>query len=717
MNVCIKQHDMRDCAAACIASVAAYYRIGVPIARIRQYACTDKQGTNVAGILRAAERIGLTAKGVKGPASALSQIPLPAIAHIKIQNGDSIYYHFVVIYKVCRNRLRIMDPGIGSLEWKNFSDFEAQWTGVLILLEPADTYHPFNEKQSVSSRFWALVHPHRNVMVQSFVGALCYTVLGLSTSIYIEKITDYVLVGGNSHLLNLLSIIMLVILVLQIIMSVMQNVLMLRAGQLMDGTLILGYYQHLLRLPQSFFDTMRIGEITSRISDAAKIRTFVNTTAIGILVNVLILILSLSVMFFYYWKLALLVLAVIPLFVVLYWISDKWNQRTERKVMEDAAALESQLVESLEATKTIKQFGLEEYEGIRTENRFVKMMYSVYSSAKNGIFASVSSESLSRLFTILVLWAGCYFVMDGYMTAGELMSFYALIGYFTSPVASLISANKSIRNATIAADRLYEIMDMEVEESIEKVELSREMVGDIVFSHVDFAYGTRKILFNDLNAKFEKGRITAIVGESGSGKSTIASLLQNLYNISAGKITIGDYELRHLSNRSLRDLVSSVPQQISLFSGTICQNIAIGDPNPDLNRINSLCTELGLVDMLDSIPDGIYAQVGENGALLSGGQKQRLAIARALYRNPEVLILDEATSSLDSFSEQYVQRVIENLKQSGKTILIVAHRLSTIKFADQILVMKSGKVAEQGSFNVLMDLRGEFYRLWTVQQG
>ena len=715
MNVCIKQHDMRDCGAACIASVAAHYRIGIPIARIRQYACTDKQGTNVAGLVRAAERIGLTAKGVKGPVSALPQIPLPAIAHVKVQINDAVYFHYVVIYKVKKNAITLMDPAAGKMEVIKISDFEKKWTGVLILLEPAENYQPFNEKQSVAKRFWMLVRPHRSVMLQSFVGALCYTVLGLSTSIYIEKITDYVLVGGNTHLLNLLSVVMLAILLFQILISVMQNVLVLRGGQMIDGTLILGYYQHLLRLPQTFFDTMRIGEITSRIGDAAKIRAFVNSTVIGLLVNVLILVLSVSVMFFYYWKLALLVLAMIPLYAILYVISDKWNQRTERKVMEDAAALESQLVESLEATRTIKQFGLEEYESIRTENRFVQMMYSVYDSAKNGIFSSVSSESLSRLFTILVLWMGCYFVMDGNMTAGELMSFYALIGYFTSPVASLIGANKSIRNATIAADRLYEILDMETEDTGEKMEMTHEMMGNILFEDVTFAYGTRKNIFEGLNLCIKKGEITAIVGESGSGKTTIASLLQNLYEISGGRIMIGDYDIRYLSNKSLRELISSVPQQITLFSGTLVQNVAVGETEPDMEKVLSLCTQLGLMDWINSMPEGLYGQVGENGSLLSGGQKQRLAIARALYRDPEVLVLDEATSSLDSISERYVQQVVQSLKQAGKTVIVIAHRLSTIRSADSIVVMSQGKVAESGNFNQLMQRQGEFYRLWSVQ--
>lgn len=716
MKETVKQHDMRDCGAACLASVAAHYRLRMPIARIRQYACTDKQGTNVLGLIQAAEKMGFVAKGVKAQKEVLDKIPTPAIAHVVRKSGDMELHHFVVVYGYRKGQVKIMDPAYGTMEFVPAEKFNGEWSGVLVLLEPDDGFEAVDNTVSVWRRFWALVRPNSNVLAQALFGALLYTVLGLSTSIYIEKITDNVLVGGNTNLLNLLGVAMLLILAFQLILGCCQSVMVLRSGQLIDSRLILGYYKHLLLLPQTFFDTMQTGEITSRIGDAVQIRNFINSTAIRLVVNVFIIIFSFALMFTYYWKLALIMLIVIPLYIGLYLITDKWNKRTERRLMEDAAALESQLVESINGVRTIKQFGIEDFSNLKTENRFVKMLYSIYSSAMNAVFSGRSSEAINRIFTIVLLWAGSYFVLEGEITAGELMSFYALIGYFTGPIAELVESNKSVRTAIIAADRLFEIMDLDREQDGDKMDIKPEMSGDVQMSHVSFRYGTRTQVFDDFSIVFKKGQFSAIVGESGSGKSTIAHLLQNLYPIASGKIFIGEMDLQYVSNASLRSLVASVPQQVDLFSGTVLQNIAIGDDTPDIQRVVELSKDLGLLDFIEKLPEGFNANVGENGSLLSGGQRQRLAIARALYKDPEILILDEATSSLDSVSEKYVQQTIAKQREKGKTIIVIAHRLSTVRNADQIFVLAEGKLQEQGKFEQLVAAKGEFFRLWQNQQ-
>lgn len=726
MNIKIKQHDIKDCGAACLTSVAAHYKLGIPIARVRQYASTDKQGTNVLGMIQAAEKLGFTAKGVRGGKDALSLIPLPAIAHVIKKNEDGEFHHFVVIYKVKQGKkilnsnskllIEVMDPTTGTLEYQTIEEFEKMWSGVLILLEPNQEFKTENLKTSVLSRFVDLLLPHRIILFQALIGAIIYTLLGLSTSIYIEKITDYVLVGGNKKLLNLLSVAMIFILILQIFISSYKSILVLRTGQLMDSKLILGYYKHLLKLPQRFFDTMQIGEITSRISDAVKIRSFINDVAIQVIVNVFIVIFSFALMFTYYWKLALMMLIVIPVYLTIYLIVNQWNKKIERKLMEDAASLESQLVESLNGVKTIKQLGLEEYANLKTENRFIRLLYKVYDSTLNGIFSGNASEFTSRLLTIVLMWFGSDYVLEQKITTGELMSFYALIGYFTSPVAQLIQTNKSMQNALIAADRLFEIMDLEREETSEKIELTPDKIGDIHFKNISFSYGTRREVFNDFSITFPKGKISAIVGESGSGKSTIANLLQNLYPIKEGKILIGTYDLNYLSNKSIRNLIASVPQQIDLFSGNVIQNIAIGDETPDLDKIIKICSDIGILEFIENLPNGFETSIGENGALLSGGQKQRIAIARALYKNPKILILDEATSSLDVHSETFIQQTLINLKNQNKTIIIMAHRLNTIKNSDCIFVLETGKLAEQGTHEDLMKQKGKYYNLNLTQE-
>ena len=708
----IKQHDIKDCGAACLASVGAHYGNKMPIAKIRQICHTDTRGTNILGMIQGLEAMGFNAKGVKGDIEALSNIPLPAIAHI-IVNGQ--LHHFVVIYKLSKGKVTVMDPAYGKLEEYSKEDFAKIWTGVLVILEKNEYFEQKDERTSVYARFWNLVKPHRSILFQALLGAVIYTVLGLSTSIYIEKITDYVLIDGNRRLLNLLSIGMIIILLFQIFISSMKSILVLQTGQKMDKHLILGYYKHLLKLPQRFFDTMRVGEIISRVNDAVKIRSFINDVAIQIFVNVFIVFFSFAMMFTYYWKLALIVALVIPFYLLVYWITNKLNKKVERQLMEESADLESHLVESLNSVRTIKQFGIETFANNTTDNKFSVLLKTIYKSVLNALFSGNSSEFLSRIFTIVLLWVGAGYVIDREITPGELLSFYALIGYFTSPVSQLIGMNKTVQNALIAADRLFEIMDLEREETTDKLELTADGIGNIQFKDVHFSYGSRVDVFEGFNCEIEKGKTTAIVGESGSGKTTLASLVQNLYSLKKGKIMIGDYDIQYISNQSLRTMVSVVPQQIDLFSGNVIDNIALGEDIPNMQRIIDITKKLGILEFIEKLPNGFQTYLGENGSQLSGGQKQRIAIARALYKNPEILILDEATSALDTESEQIIQRTLDEFKAQGKTMIVIAHRLSTIAHADTILVMKEGKVIEQGSHKELLAKDSVYKRMWEKQ--
>ncbi|PBJ11464.1 peptidase domain-containing ABC transporter [Flavobacterium sp. ACN6] len=711
-SIKIKQHDIKDCGVACLASIGNHFKVNLPIARIRQYANTDKRGTNVLGIIEAADKMGFTAKGVKGGLDSLDKIPLPAIAHIITKEQ---LLHYVVIYKVEKSTITVMDPGFGKMEKYAIEEFQKTWSGVLILFAPNDDFKTLNEKTSPIKRFWNLIKPHKTILLQALVGAVLFTVLGLAMSIYIQKITDYVLVDGNRNLLNLLSVSMIAIILLQVYIGAKKSVFVMKTGQLIDAKLILGYYKHLLHLPQRFFDTMQIGEITSRINDAVKIRSFINETAIEMIVNVFIVVFSFSLMFTYYWKLALVIILVIPFYVFVYFLLNKFNKKVERNIMENAAELQTQLVESITHVRTVKEFGIEEFSNLKTENKFVKLLFITYKSGLNGIFATTSTQFLASVFTVILMWIGSGYVIDRSITPGELFSFYALIGYFTSPVASLINMNKTAQNALIAADRLFEIMDLEREETENKIELTKENMGDIKFENVSFRYGSRVEVFKNFNAIFKKNQTTAIVGESGSGKTTLISLLQNLYPIKEGKINIGDFDLRHVHYKSLRKIVGVIPQQLNLFSGNIIENIALGDSFPNIQRVLDLSKQLGITDFVEKLPNGFETQIGENGAMLSGGQKQRIAIARALYKNPEILLMDEATASLDTNSEKIVKDVIDNFKLQGKTIIVIAHRLSTIANADTILVMKNGSIVESGNHFDLLDQKSEYYNLWNKQ--
>ena len=714
MKKTIKQHDITDCGAACLASIAAHYRLGLPIARIRQLASTDQKGTNLLGMIQAAEKLGFVCSGVRAEEEAFrTEAEFPAVAHVIVKKR---LHHFVVVYRVTEKFVEVMDPASGRMERRDWLQWREEWTGVLLLIAPGESFEAGNRRVSVFARFRALLQPHRATLLQALVGAVVYTVLGLSTSIYLQKITDFVLINQNTRLLNLLSVAMVGLLAISIYIGAAKSVMVMKSGQLIDARLILGYYKHLLRLPQRFFDTMRTGEIISRIGDAVKIRAFINDVAINLLVNVFIVVFSFGLMFTYYWKLALVLLIVVPCYVAIYWVTNRMNRRRERELMERAADLESQLVESVNAVRTIKQLGLEDHANRKTETHFVRLLQTTYRSGMTNIFSANTSELVSRLFTIILLWAGSFYVIEGVISPGELLGFYALIGYFTGPAKGLIGMNKTIQNALIAADRLFEIIDLESEEeAVQGMELKREMIGDIRFRGLHFSYGSRNQVFEDFHLTIPAGRITGLVGGSGSGKSTLASLLQKLYPPSAGKIAVGDTDLAYVTNASLRARIGVVPQELSLFTGNLIDNIAVGDYNPDMQRILAICRELGLLDFIETLPEGFATQVGEHGATLSGGQRQRLAIARALYRDPDILILDEATSALDSASEEFVQQAILRLREAGKTIIIIAHRLSTIMDADKIAVLENGKLIQEGTHESLIQQDGTYRDLWNKQ--
>ncbi|MER9657837.1 peptidase domain-containing ABC transporter [Mesorhizobium sp. M0152] len=709
-----KQHDITDCGAACLASVAAFYGHKLPLSRIRQYASTDRSGTTVLGLTEAARKLGFIAKGVKGGFESLYKIPKPAIAHVIVKE---VLHHFVVIQAIDARSVTVMDPTYGEIRKLPHEEFKTQWTGVLVLLVPAATFKRGDETTSPLARFARLLAPHRAAMAQALVGALVTTILGLSTAIYVQKIVDHVIGAGNRNLLNLMSVAMLLILVAQVLINLLRNRLVLQTGQKIDVCLNLGYYNHILSLPQKFFDSMRMGEIVSRMNDAVKIRSFLNVVTINTFVDVLMILFSFGLMCIYSWEIALVVAVSIPLYLSVYWTINRLNRKRQRAIMENVADLEAQLVESLGAVSTIKTSGMESFANFHIETRFVKMLHSVYSSGLISIFGDNASTFLSSLFTIVLMWFGTTLALDQTVTPGELLSCYTLLGYVIRPVARLIETNRIVQDAFIAADRLFAIFDMEQETSGGGIDATKADLGDIRLENVTFRHGAQPELFRDLSVIFRRGEMTAVVGESGSGKSTLAALLQNVYPVESGLVRIGPDALQDLSTVSLRKVVAAVPQSIDVFSGSVIENIALGEFEPDIEKILHICDQIGLRELIERWPGGLQTHLGANGVRLSGGEKQQLALARVLYRDPEILILDEATSSLDSIAEGFVLRIIEDLRRAGKTIIVITHRLSTIRGADKIVVFDNGQVVEEGRHADLLRAEGAYARLWRAQTG
>ena len=662
------------------------------IAQLRLSGGTNQQGTTALGLVAAARAAGLSARGFRSDLKALGDAPVPFIAHCRLPNH---LLHYVVVCGLRPGqRVRVMDPAIGREEWWTWERFEAAFTGVLLLISPDSSAVGNDESSSVCRapwrRLWALLQPHRSLSLQAFVGSVFSTVLALSTSLYVQNLMDRVIPDGDRRLLILMSVGMLLVLGLRTTLGVLQSRLALHTAQQIDAGLILGYYRRLLRLPQPFFDSMRAGEIVSRVSDAVKIREFLNNTLLSLALQPLILLFALGAMFVYSWKLGLLALSLIPLQAAVWWIANRCNRRQHRVLMERSADFDAQLVESLQTQRVIRGLGLEDDFSLRTENRLVRLLRAVRRATNTGIATGTASTVLTQGFSLLLLWLGTTLVLGTEITPGELFSCYTLAGYLTGPAVALVGLNGSIQQALVATDRLYEIMDLELEKDVGTISfVARHAAGPLVFEDVTFRHAGRMPVLTDFSAEFAPGRITALAGESGCGKSTVLALLQRLYRPEKGRILFGGIDLAHFTLGSLRAGVGVVPQKVDLFAGSILENLVPGDAEPDLEWLIQLCRETAFLDFVDRQPQGILTPLSENGLNLSGGQRQKLAIVRALYRQPSILLLDEPSAALDGGAESQLMNLLQRRSERGTTIVMAAHNPRLLTIADHVIRMES----------------------------
>jgi ATP-binding cassette subfamily B protein len=686
----VRQRDVTDCGAACLASVFAFYGLHVPVARVRQWAGTGKAGTTLSGLLRAAEKVKMNAKAVKAPLESLSTVPLPAIAHVVVNNAHG---HYVVLLDTGNARLELMDPAEGAFKRIGISDFAEIWTGALLLLNPGEGFTT-NKKTATWKKITTLIRPHRKHLALASGCAIVFSLLGLAGTVYLQRIVDGVLERQDVLLLSMLSLLMLFLLLLQYGAGLLKGFLALRSSQAIDQSLVMGYYRHLLRLPQAFFDTMQTGEMVSRINDAVRINAFVNELVLTAVVDVMILLSSIALMFLYYWKLALLMTVIVPIYLVMFYWSNRINKRWQRRIMEAGADLESLFVQSLSAASTIKKLAVEELVHDKINRRYNGLLKMVSVSSWKQIRIQVSADFVTRFFMVVILWSGCYFVLRGVLSKGELLSFYAMISYFTAPVLSLLSTNRNVCDAFIAADRLFEIMELQTDEQLTGSTEKFDLDGDIELRNVSFGYDSSNMVLQNISIVICKGSCMGIKGESGSGKSTLAALLLKLYEPLRGGIYVNGASLARIEGRQWRAHAVPVPQFTDLFNGSIFENIILDKPE-DKARLKDICDRLGISEFVARLPSGWHTMMHEQGVNLSGGQRQLISIARALYRHPRVLILDEPSASLDRETENKIMQTIEWYRKLGNTVIIISHSDAALKICDNIVVLKNGKTIDQ----------------------
>ena len=705
----IKQQDIKDCGIACLASVGQHYGLHIPQAKIRHWAQTDLQGTNLMGMLHAASCMGLEAKALRGTRQNLTHIPLPAIIHGVLENNLS---HFMVLDRFNEQRVCLMDPSDGSARKMSWEEFGRFWTGIIILLKPGENFNAYQEQSSSYARIWELIRPHKFRFISTWLLALVYTVLGLTMSLFIQQLSDVIIPQKQYALLQSYTWAMFGILIMQFALQAYKTKTMLAVGQQLDFGIMRGYFSHIFTLPQRFFDTFRVGEIMSRVSDAVKIRQFINEVMIELFLNASIVLSAYALLFWWDKRLAWLMLPLIPLHAAVYGITNRWNRKQERQMMENTANLENHLVESISRAKTVKMYGIHEFLQVQTQALLSTFLGEAYVSKRVNYISEWAVQGMRALFILLLLWQGGQLVMQDRLSMGELFALFALYNYFSGPLAQLTQVNKSWQAAKIASERLYDILDTHVEDMGNRV--PQNLGTSLAFQQVNFQYGFRKHILQNVSLECRMGEFTGIVGESGSGKSTLFHLMQKLYPISSGRITWNGESIDRLSTEVLRQKIACVPQEIELFNGSIAANIALGDLHPNQERMKEIVDALGLSDLIKQLDHGFETLVGDHGIALSGGQKQRLGVARALYRQPEVILLDEATAALDTAAEMQVLRTI---RERVGTVVLISHRMQNFQDAQRIYVMQAGTCVESGSHIELMREGTAYFALLAKQNG
>jgi ATP-binding cassette subfamily B protein len=614
----IRQNDQSDCGAAALAMIALYHRLPIGLQQMRELAGTDRVGTNLMGLLLAAEKLGFSARGVKGPYEALSSVPLPAIAHVKTEEGLG---HFVVLYKVKKNCVYVADPAKGR-EKISRDEFCRMWTGYLLLVVPQQklpTVEVGDAPFSPWRRFLALLTPHSPILLEAVFCALLMTLLGISTSYFVQILVDGVLVRGEGRLLNALGVGMVVVLLVRTLFSIVREYLLAYVGRKVDLALIAGYSRHVLGLPLKFFEMRRVGEIMSRVHDAAKVREAISgttTTAVvdGVLVAVLVVVLWL-----YDPPLALLSTAFIPVLLLCITAHHPAAKRRSREAMERSAQLASHLVEDISGVETIKAFGAERVRGEEGEARLVNVIQSVFALQKLGVSMNALSLLVSAFAGLAVLWYGGQRVISGALSIGQLMFFYSLLGYLLGPLEHLSSVNLKIQDALVAVDRLFQIMELAVEPVHDRKKIKLEKVRQgIELSHVSFKYGCRANVLEDVSLTIPAGKVVGIVGESGSGKSTLLKLLMGYYPPTEGRLTIDGVDMRDYQLGSIRRSIGLVSQEAFVFNSTLGENIALGRWRTSPEELREVCRAAGLEEYVASLPERYETVIGERGANMSG---------------------------------------------------------------------------------------------------
>jgi len=704
----VKQHSEEDCGAACLAAIAKYYGQTFTISHIREAVGTGQFGTTLLGLKRGAEILGFKANPVKTSPEILDKIneaPLPAIIHWQ---GN----HWVILYGKKGKKFLIADPAVG-MRYLSKEDIKAAWTDWLLLLLEPDPLRFFAQKQDKEGGFWRFfrrVWIYRGILFQALPLNLVLGLLSLTSPFLLQILTDDVLVRGDIKLLTTVVIAVVVMNIISTSLSFVQSNLIAHFAQRMQLSLVLEFGRQILRLPLTYYETRRSGEVVSRLRDIDQINQLIAQVVIGLPSQFFIAIISLGFMFFYSWKLTLVALLISVVMTTSTFIFQPTLQQKTNELLITEAETQGVLVETFKGALTLKTTASRRQFWDELQNRFNRLARLTFQTMQIGIINNTFSGFVSGIGGVVLLWFGGYLVINPAenISVGQLLAFNSMNGNFISLISTVINFVDEFTRAKTATRRLTEVIDAtpEEEDNSKKPFVEISSNANIICTNLTFHYPGRIDLLEDFSLTIPGGKNIALIGKSGCGKSTLAKLISSLYQLQSGNIQIGIYNLQDLSLECLRQQIVLVPQDAHFWNRSIIDNFRLGAPYVSFEQIVQACKISGADEFISKLPETYQTILGEFGANISGGQRQKLAIARAIVTDPAILILDESTGGLDPVSEAQVLDQLFQHRQ-GKTTILITHRPKVINRADWIVLIDKGRLKLVGSLEYLRSKTGD----------
>ena len=704
------QVDQMDCGVASLAMIFSVYGSYYSIAHLRELAKTTTEGTTALGLVRVSKKLGFETRAIRADMSLfdIEDISYPFIVHV-IKNEHLLHYYVVTGQDKKTIHIADPDPSVKMIKMSR-ERFENEWTGVAIFLAPTPDYKPHKDTKNGLLSFIPILTKQKRLIINIILATLLVTLINIVGSYYLQSIIDTYVPDQMRSTLGIVSIGLVLVYILQQILNYAQDYLLLILGQRLSIDVILSYIKHVFHLPMSFFATRRTGEIVSRFTDANSIIDALASTILSIFLDVSIVLIISIVLFSQNIYLFFISLLALPIYTVIIFSFMKPFERMNRDTMETNAILSSSIIEDINGIETIKSLTSENSRYQKIDKEFVSYLKKsfIYSRAESQQKALKKVAQL--ILNVAILWMGAILVMNNQMTLGQLITYNTLLVYFTNPLENIINLQTKLQTAQVANNRLNEVYLVESEVAEKKTVQDMSLIkGDITFKNVSYQYGYSRNVLTDINLNIVEGSKIAFVGISGSGKTTLAKMMVNFYDPSQGEISIGNINLNQINKHTLRRYINYLPQQPYVFNGTILENLLLGAKEGTTQEDILKAVELaGIRSDIEKMPLNYQTELTTDGAGISGGQRQRIALARALLTDAPILILDEATSSLDILTEK---KIVDNLMNLDKTIIFIAHRLTIAERAEHVVVLDQGHIVEQGSHNELLSQNGFYANL------